>query len=341
MVIKAQDTKLKPGYKQTELGIIPEDWEVLPITKVTNEIFLGLTSKVDYVSNGGIPLVRATDIASGRLSFNNTKNISTRQHKTLTKYHKAMRGDILVSKSGSLGVCAIVDVDIEFSIYESIIVLQAKTSLNSNYLLWLMRDENTQLRMIGEKVGSTVAHLNIEMFRKLVIQKPPLLEQTAIAIVLSDTNDLITSLEKLIAKKRDIKQATMQQLLTGKKRLPGFAGDGSARLGDFFELNPNKSYLSDTDLVTFIRMEDISENGRIINQNIMPLSSIKNGLTYFERNDVLVAKITPCFENGKGACLDALETKCGFGSTEFHVLRAKKNAVPSANSRKVIDNVVR
>ena len=74
----------------------------------------------------------------------------------------------------------------------------------------------------------------------------------------------------------------MQQLLTGKKRLPGFAGDGSARLGDFFELNPNKSYLSDTDLVTFIRMEDISENGKIINQNIMPLSSIKRVYTYFE-----------------------------------------------------------
>ena len=239
-----------------------------------------------------------------------------------------MRGDILVSKSGSLGVCAIVDIDIEFSIYESIIVLQPKTSLNSNYLLWLMRDENTQLRMIGEKVGSSVAHLNIEMFRKLVIQKPPLLEQTAIAIVVSDTDDLIASLDTLIAKKRDIKQATMQQLLTGKTRLPGFAGDGRAKLGDFFELNPNKPYFNDTDLVSFIRMEDVSESGRIINQNIMPLSSIKKGLTYFERNDVLVAKITPCFENGKGACLDTLETKSGFGSTEFHILRAKKNAVP-------------
>ena len=66
-------------------------------------------------------------------------------------------------------------------------------------------------------------------------------------------------------KKRDIKQATMQQLLTGKTRLPGFSGDGGAKLGDFFELNLNKTYLNDTDLVTFIRMEDVSESGRIIN----------------------------------------------------------------------------
>jgi type I restriction enzyme S subunit len=58
----------------------------------------------------------------------------------------------------------------------------------------------------------------------------------------------------------------------------------------------------------------------------MPLSQIRQGLTPFEQNDVLVAKITPCFENGKGALLDKLETEVGFGSTEFHVLRARSTA---------------
>lgn len=75
-------------------------------------------------------------------------------------------------------------------------------------------------------------------------------------------------------------------------------------------------------------MEDVSENGRVINQNTVPFSSVNKGLTFFEKGDVLVAKITPCFENGKGACLDTLATKAGYGSTEFHVLRAKRNSVP-------------
>ncbi len=116
---------MKEGYKQTEIGVIPEDWQVVSITKVTNEIFLGLTSKVDYVNIGGIPLIRANDIAGGKLSFVEARTISMRQHKALTKYRRPKRDDILVSKSGSLGVCAIVDVDDEFSIYESIIVLQS------------------------------------------------------------------------------------------------------------------------------------------------------------------------------------------------------------------------
>jgi hypothetical protein len=126
--------QLPEGYKQTEVGVIPESWEVIPITKATNEIFLGLTARVDYVESGGIPLVRATDIAKGKLSFDKARTISIQQHKKLTKYRRAKRGDVLVSKSGSLGVCAIVDTDQEFSIYESIIVLQANSSLDSKFL---------------------------------------------------------------------------------------------------------------------------------------------------------------------------------------------------------------
>jgi type I restriction enzyme S subunit len=165
--------------------LIPEDWDVVPITKATDEIFLGLTTKVDYVESGGVPLIRASDIAGGRLSFDKARTISVRQHKELTKYRRAKRGDVLVSKSGSLGVCTIVDVDTEFSIYESIIVLQSNSLLDSNFLLWLIQDKKTQVRMIGEKVGSTVGHLNLEMFRKLIIPLPGKEEQQAIAQALS------------------------------------------------------------------------------------------------------------------------------------------------------------
>lgn len=97
-------------------------------------------------------------------------------------------------------------------------------------------------------------------------------------------------------------------------------------LGELFELNPSKPVIKGDEEVTFLGMEDISEEGQIRNQNRLFFHKIKKGLTYFRKNDVLVAKITPCFENGKGACLEKLETEHGFGSTEFHVLRAKENA---------------
>jgi type I restriction enzyme S subunit len=231
------------GYKKTEIGVIPEDWDVVSITKATSAIFLGLTAKVDYVNSGGIPLIRATDIASGRLKFSDARTISVRQHKELTRYRRPKKEDVLVSKSGSLGVCAIVDVDRDFSIYESIIVIQSNSLLNSNFLLWLVRDERTQIRIIGEKVGSTVGHLNLEMFRKLLIPLPPLREQKAIAQTLSDVDVLIAELDKLIAKKRNIKTATMQQLLTGKTRLPGFSGEWEVKkLGDVVDFSNGKAH---------------------------------------------------------------------------------------------------
>jgi len=227
--------ELKPGYKQTEVGVIPENWDVKPITRVTSEIFLGLTSKVDYVNHGGVPLIRATDIAGGQLTFDAARSISHKQHSALTKYRRAKRGDVLVSKSGSLGVCAIVDVDTEFSIYESIIVLQPSHCLDSRFLLSLLRHEATQNRMIGDRVGSTVGHLNLEVFRSLLIPLPLLPEQRSIATTLSDMDELLGALDRLIAKKRDLKQSAMQQLLTGKTRLPGF--------DDAWEVNPLRRFV--------------------------------------------------------------------------------------------------
>lgn len=104
--------------------------------------------------------------------------------------------------------------------------------------------------------------------------------------------------------------------------------DNNLKLGDLLEKNIIKKSIKDNELVTFIPMESVSEDGRLLEQYVMRQSEVKKGLTYFEKNDVIVAKITPCFENGKGACLDELETNVGYGSTEFHVLRARKDAVP-------------
>ena len=96
-------------------------------------------------------------------------------------------------------------------------------------------------------------------------------------------------------------------------------------------LNPSKTeartFLTADTPVTFLPMERVGTDGEI-DEKRASASAVWNGFTYFRRNDVLVAKITPCFENGKGACLDALSTEIGFGSTEFHVLRAGSSISP-------------
>lgn len=98
-------------------------------------------------------------------------------------------------------------------------------------------------------------------------------------------------------------------------------------ISDLAEINPKKNTkkLNKDDLVSFIRMEDTSEQSKIINMSDKLLSEVEKGYTNFHNNDILFAKITPCLENGKGGLANNLTNGVGFGSTEFHVLRPKKN----------------
>lgn len=81
------------------------------------------------------------------------------------------------------------------------------------------------------------------------------------------------------------------------------------------------------DEVVFLPMERVSENGSVNQELRKRVGDASSGFTYFERSDIIVAKITPCFENGKGALLDGLETDFGFGSTEFHTLRTSERVL--------------
>lgn len=96
------------------------------------------------------------------------------------------------------------------------------------------------------------------------------------------------------------------------------------KLADIADVNPGRTKPDDEDTeVTFLAMADVSENGAILKRQRRSYKDVAKGFTSFAENDVLVAKITPCFENGKGALVTGLIGGVGFGSTEFHVIRAK------------------
>lgn len=101
------------------------------------------------------------------------------------------------------------------------------------------------------------------------------------------------------------------------------------RLGDVVEINPSvRPTIRPDEMASFVAMANVSEEGRIIKVQQRPLVEVQKGYTAFLQGDVLLAKITPCFENGKAALVDSLPTKFGFGSTEFHVLRHGHNVDP-------------
>ncbi|MBN2006041.1 MAG: restriction endonuclease subunit S [Anaerolineae bacterium] len=166
--------------------------------------------------------------------------------------------------------------------------------------------------------------LGQEAFLDLAIPLPPFPEQRAIAAILGTWDRAIALTERRLAAAEQRKKALMQQLLTGRVRFPEFAGEEwrEARLKDIATINPPKPQkVHDDTLVSFIAMADVSENAQIISTTERPYYEVNSGFTSFQDEDILIAKITPCFENGKGAWVHSLKNGLGFGSTEFHVIR--------------------
>lgn len=308
------NSQLRKNYKQTEMGIIPEDWDMKKLDSISSSVASGKSDTKP--SNGIYPIYGSTGIIglSNKFDYEGEK--------------------ILVARVGA-NAGTVNWVTGKYCVSDNTLMVQLKNDVCFLYAVFFMRLCNLNKLVFGSGqpliTGSQLKQLPIP----LPLNKA---EQAAIATALSDADALISSLEKLIAKKRNIKQGAMQQLLTGKKRLPGFSGKWkvtdngqlkikNGKLGDLFQINQLRKPIGIDEIVTFIGMEDVSENGKIIKHNLLPFAEIKKGLTYFQKNDVLVAKITPCFENGKGACLDNLKTEKGFGSTEFYILRANNNSV--------------
>lgn len=214
------------GYKHTEVGVIPVDWSVDNIDSlcvIFGRIgFRGYT-KADIVSEDqGVISLSPSNIKGGNLTFNNCTHI------TWEKYHespeiKIKNDDILLVKTGSTfgKVARVVNLPREATLNPQIVVLK-KLKCPPAYLGYLMQFKIIQDQINDAVVGGAIPTLSQKEVSKFLVPIPTKEEQTAIANALSDADALITSLEKLIAKKRAIKTAAMQQLLTGKKRLPPF-----------------------------------------------------------------------------------------------------------------------
>lgn len=188
------------------------------------------------------------------------------------------------------------------------------------------------------------ATLNKEKLKKIKFTIPKSLrEQTTIATILTTIDQAIEKTEQLIAKYERVKTGLMQDLLThgideqGRIRSEEtheFKDSPVGRIpkewevktmADLCFVNPPKKKLPNGFLVSFLAMADVSDNAQIIGGSEVAFERVSNGFTSFLEGDVLVAKITPCFENGKGAFAQGLKNGVGYGSTEFHVLRHKED----------------
>jgi type I restriction enzyme S subunit len=283
--------EVKPGYKQTEVGVIPEDWKVRTIGEMFR-LVNGCAFKPEDWKQSGTPIIRIQNLNDPYASFNYFQA-------PVAERNRVEAGDLLFAWSGTIGTSfgarvwsgpsGVLNQHI-FKVHMN----QQQISLPFSMLVFGRIEEDIAKQAHGFK--ASFVHVKKSDLVKVSLPLPPLPEQRAIAEALSDVDGLLGGLDRLIAKKRDLKQAAMQQLLTGQTRLPGFTGEWEVKtLGDCllswpdYGINAAAVPFSDR-FPSYIRITDISEHGRYCPAPRVSVNASSADQYYLHKGDVTFAR---------------------------------------------------
>ncbi len=215
---KGATLSLPKGYKNTEIGVIPDEWEVKKLGSI-GMFSKGQGIRKDQSNSGSIPCVRYGELYTRHNDFVKEFYSYISEEVAQTSY-KLKIGDILFAGSGEtkaeIGKSVAFTKNIVAYAGGDIVILSPKSN-NSLFLGFLLNDISIQQQKASRGQGDAVVHISATQLKQIQIPLPPLPEQTAIATVLSDTDSLIQALEKKIAKKQLIKKGAMQELLSPKE----------------------------------------------------------------------------------------------------------------------------
>lgn len=272
--------ELKPGYKQTEVGVVPEDWEVQSLQDLCKEeITYGIVQCGPHVP-GGVPYIRVSDMDGPRLDRDKmlctTPQIASRFRRSEVRH-----GDIVYALRGRLGDVRLVPLDLDgANLTQGTARISPGLRIHGQFLLWALRNPEVVLRACSESKGTTFMEITLSDLRQIKIAKPPETEQLRISSTLSDIEDLLMALRLKLAKKRNIKQATMQELLTGKRRLPGFEGEWvPVSLGSVAVMNSGGTPPTGREDfygggIPWVSISDMTSSGRFISETERTLSDL-------------------------------------------------------------------
>lgn len=311
------ELKLKAKYKKTEVGLIPHDWKVAGIidtsTLKARIGWQGLTT-AEYLKTGDYFLITGTDFNDGKILWD-TCHYVTKDRFDQDKNIQVQKGDILITKDGTIGKVAFVDkLPLDSTLNSGVFVIRPKDKAYiSLYLFYIFNSVYFADFLRKLVAGSTINHLYQKDFVTFSFPLPPTLdEQTIIANVLSDTDNLIGSLEKLLSKKKAIKQGVMQKLFTPKK-------DWEIRkLGEIAKIVRGASprpiedpiWFDSNSTIGWVRISDVTKSKKILETTTQKLSllGVKNS-RYVEHDNLImsicatvgrpiITKIDVCIHDG-------------------------------------------
>lgn len=289
----------------------PKGWKIKKLSELASYT-IGLTYKPEQVCDVGTIVLRSGNIQDNQINLDDLVRVNTIIRENLW----VREGDILMcSRNGSaslVGKVAQIKAVSEPMTYGAFMTVIR--SEYSDFLYLYFQSANFRDQISGGK-SSTMNQITQKMLDKIEFPFPDL--------------DTISSLSSIL------QQADKSKFGDFKSQFIEMFGNPISdvqkytpkKLGECCELNPRRPHitLEDTDMVSFVPMSSVSEDGYLVDIGNEEFGKVKKGFTYFENNDVLFAKITPCMENGKGAIAQNLTYGIGMGSTEFHILRPINN----------------
>lgn len=258
------------GYKQTEVGVIPEDWRVTRLSTCLEEPpSYGINAPAVKYDLTLPAYIRITDISEdGKFIENNRASVS---HPNYSSY-LLNDGDLVFARTGaSVGKSYLYNSNDGDLVYAGFLIKikPNKKKLDSLFLSNYVKTDYYWSWVKTNSMRSGQPGINGSEYGSLPLALPPLKEQQAIAEALNDADALIESLEQLIVKKRQIKQGAMQELLTGQRRLPGFSGAWvKNRIGNFLNFQVGFPFSSDYfnnngDGIRLIKNRDLKNDEQI------------------------------------------------------------------------------
>jgi type I restriction enzyme S subunit len=230
--------EVKPGYKLTEVGLIPKDWDVKPLKHISPRQSVGLVINPStyYDKAGTVPLLLGSHVHENAIDATAANRISESSNRQLAA-SRLDTGDLVTVRVGEPGTTAVVPLDLDGCNCASMMIVRRHPSFDSHWLCAAMNSRIGRGQVEKVQYGTAQKQFNISHAVDFCFGVPPLPEQRAIAEALGDVDALLGGLDRLIAKKRDLTQAAMQQLLTGQTRLADFVEKWETKtLGSFLEI---------------------------------------------------------------------------------------------------------
>ncbi len=313
-------TDSSTNTKDSIFGPIPKHWEVKTTGAICRSIVPGRDKP--KVFDGDIPWITTPDISGRTISTSKNGLFVSREELKQCRGKTIPANSVVMSCVGDFGLVAIASR--ELVINQQLHAFVPDGKVDAPFLMYALTNQTKYMLRLATKTA--VPYLNKDNCESIPIPLPPLPEQKKIAEILSCWDSAIETIEKLIDAKTRFKKGLIQRILDEK---PDDDSKITFKFKEIAHINPSLSRKpKDNDLVSFVGMADVSERGTLDQHHSKKYQEVSKGFTSFQNDDVLVAKITPCFENGKGALAKDLIGGLGFGSTEFHVLRAKDQVDP-------------